>query len=456
MSSDIAVQLVNLTKIYKIYQRPIDRLKQFFNYSFFSSYFNFPKTYFTEARILNNLSFEIKQGETVAIIGRNGSGKSTLLQVICGIIEASSGDIQINGKIAALLELGAGFNPDFTGRENVYMNGALFGLSKTEIDARFDEITKFADIGSYIDQPVKTYSSGMYVRLAFAIIVHVNADILVVDEALAVGDAVFAQKCFRFLRNFKKTGTLIFVSHDTSAVINLCDRAIWLHNGDICEIGNSKVVVEKYLQYTLQESYGPETVLDTVNLIDEPLKLSANLEVNNSISIEYPGITNYENRFGIKNNLTQSHGWKTGSGEIIGATFELLNTDVTSLLQGGELVQLKITAILNSTMQRPIVGFLVRDKLGQDLFGENTLAAGAVDFGSFQIGDQIQGNFIFKLPMLLNGKYFITISLADGDLTTNIQHHWLHDAIIFDVFSNKNRWGLFGVEFEHVELKVLK
>ena len=223
-----------------------------------------------------------KRGETVGIIGRNGSGKSTLLQMICGTLNPTGGSIQTHGRIAALLELGSGFNPEFSGRENVYMNGAVLGLSREDIDQRFDAIAAFADIGEFIEQPVKTYSSGMYVRLAFAVIAHVDAEILVIDEALAVGDAVFTQKCMRFLRKFKEEGTLIFVSHDMGSVLNLCERAVWLHHGQLRQMGESKEIAEAYLQYTLQEVYGQDAKLQG---LDAAKALPGNADADANIPV---------------------------------------------------------------------------------------------------------------------------------------------------------------------------
>ncbi|MGT2491509.1 ABC transporter ATP-binding protein [Cupriavidus basilensis] len=193
------------------------------------------------------MSFDVQQGETVAIIGQNGSGKSTLLQLVCGTLFPTLGEVSVNGRIAALLELGAGFNPEFTGEENVYLSGLLYGIEEGELAKRFDSIVAFAEIGDFINQPVKTYSSGMYVRLAFVIAAHVDADVLVVDEALSVGDVRFTQKCMRFLREFQKTGTLLFVSHDVGAVTSLCSRAIWLDHGVLKMDGNAKETVEAYL-----------------------------------------------------------------------------------------------------------------------------------------------------------------------------------------------------------------
>jgi len=232
MSSDqVAIQISKLSKCYEIYDAPRDRLKQFILPVLQRKTGRSPKRYFREFWALRDVSFDVMKGETIGVIGRNGCGKSTLLQMICGTLSPTEGSIRTQGRIAALLELGSGFNPEFTGRENVYLNAAVLGLTRSEIEARFDAITAFAEIGEFIEQPVKTYSSGMMVRLAFAVIAHVDADILIVDEALAVGDAFFTQKCMRFLRQFMKTGTVLFVSHDTSAIVNLCSRAILLEHG---------------------------------------------------------------------------------------------------------------------------------------------------------------------------------------------------------------------------------
>jgi ABC-type polysaccharide/polyol phosphate transport system ATPase subunit len=249
MSSDnTVISVQSLGKRYEIYDRPGDRLKQFI-LPRASRALGLPiRQHFREFWALNDVSFEVGRGETVGIIGRNGSGKSTLLQMICGTLNPTSGSIWVQGKVAALLELGSGFNPEFTGRENVHMNAALLGLRSDQIESRFDDIVAFADIGDHIEQPVKTYSSGMLVRLAFAVIAHVDADVLVIDEALAVGDAFFTQKCMRFLRSFMQTGTVLFVSHDTASIKNLCDRAIWLDQGRVVASGTPKDVCEQYLE----------------------------------------------------------------------------------------------------------------------------------------------------------------------------------------------------------------
>lgn len=239
MLPEPAITMRHVSKCYRIYDKPSDRLKQMLLLGH--------KNYFREFWALNDVSFDIRPGETVGIIGRNGAGKSTLLQMLCGTLMPTGGDITVNGRVAALLELGSGFNPEFTGRENVYMNAGILGLTRRQVDDRFEQIVAFADIGDHLDQPVKTYSSGMYVRLAFAVVVHVDADILIVDEALAVGDMYFQAKCMAHMRELMESGvTVLFVSHDIGAVKALCARAIYLEDGEVARVGNVDEVVEAY------------------------------------------------------------------------------------------------------------------------------------------------------------------------------------------------------------------
>lgn len=446
-SNDIAIRVTNLSKRYEIYATPRDRLKQFVLPRLQGLTGQPPKQYFSEFWALKDVSFEIKKGETVGIIGRNGSGKSTLLQMICGTLNPTSGSIQTNGRIAALLELGSGFNPEFSGRENVYLNASVLGLSKEEIDARFDDIAAFADIGQFIEQPVKTYSSGMYVRLAFAVIAHVDADILVVDEALSVGDAVFTQKCMRFIRKFQEHGSLLFVSHDTASVQNLCKSGIWLKNGRVEQTGTAKNISEAYLQYTLQEIYGAESKLTSI----APAAIGNETVPDTKI----PPAIDYGTVASIRDNIDAAKGWKTGHADIVSVSLTRLSPGQEVAFEGGERVRMTVRAKAHEPMQNPILGFLVRDRLGQDLFGENTLPftnhvptpAGA--------GMTFEGVFEFRLPMLPNGQYAVMVSVADGDLYDNVQHHWLHDALIINVSSKKIRWGLVGIPFERVELKVI-
>ena len=242
MSSEIAIKVDNLSKCYQIYDAPQDRLKQMLVGKLLRN----TKPYYREFWALKDVSFEVKKGQTVGIIGRNGSGKSTLLQMICGTLNPTSGSVQTHGRIAALLELGAGFNPEFSGRENVYLNAEMLGLTIPEIDARFDDILAFADIGQFITQPVKTYSSGMFVRLAFAIAIHVDPNVLIVDEALSVGDIGFQNKCLIKIRELRSKGTtLLFVTHDIGTLQLICNHVIWLENGSVQSIGDAVAVSQE-------------------------------------------------------------------------------------------------------------------------------------------------------------------------------------------------------------------
>ena len=257
-SNDIAIRVSNLGKCYEIYDNPRDRLKQFVVPRLQRLFRQSPQQYFREFWALKDVSFEVKKGETVGIIGRNGSGKSTLLQLICGTLTPTSGTVETNGRIAALLELGSGFNPEFTGRENVYMSASIMGLTKEEIDERFDEIAAFADIGEFIEQPVKTYSSGMFVRLAFAVNIVSDPEIMIVDEVLAVGDMNFQARCMTALTRIQERGTtVLFVSHDIGTVKSLCSRGIYLEHGRIHAIGKASDVTEQYIR-TMREEMNEE------------------------------------------------------------------------------------------------------------------------------------------------------------------------------------------------------
>ena len=443
--NQIAIELTGVSKCFFVYRNPADRLKQFIFPKIGLSH----KKYFDEFWAVNNINLKVKKGETVAIIGRNGSGKSTLLQMICGTLTPTSGKISVNGKIAALLELGSGFNPEFTGRENVYLNASVYGLTNDEIDKKFSDIVNFADIGDFINQPVKTYSSGMYVRLAFAVIAHVDADILVIDEALAVGDAVFTQKCMRFIRQFQKNGTLLFVSHDMSSVQNLCKKALWINKGNTVSYGYSKDIAEEYLKYTLEQIYGQETVLHDIKNTSITESSDPRLE-----SEEEDLFIDYSANVVITDNLSEANGWQTGKAEIINVVIKNLSTK-NEIFKGGEKVSVVIDAIAHEELASPIIGFLVKDKLGQFLFGENTLPLTDAKPKSFKKGDRFRTEFEFILPMLPNGDYSLMCSVANGDLVNNIQHHHLHDALFIKVFNSKVRWGLVGVRFSNIEMDTL-
>jgi lipopolysaccharide transport system ATP-binding protein len=441
--SQTAIRVIDLAKRYHVYSKPQDRLKQMFLPRIQSKAGFAVRSYSREVSALKSASFDVYRGETVGIIGRNGSGKSTLLQLICGTLNPSGGSVSVRGKVAALLELGSGFNPEFTGRENIFLNGTVLGLTHQEISKRFDAIVAFADIGDFIEQPVKTYSSGMTLRLAFAVIAHVDADILIIDEALAVGDAVFSQKCMRFIREFQKENTVLFVSHDTGSVLNLCQRAVWLDKGEVRLVGSAKAVAEAYLLGVQRDLHAGAADFIPIN----PRKTPREVVVN-------PEVPNYGGEAKVADNIRDARGWTTGVAHLERVEFLNLSNPSASIFQGGERVRVKIYATAHQDLSDPILGFLVRDRLGQDLFGENTLPVTNIRPVFVFAGSGFCSTFDFELPMLPNGQYTVMASVASGTLTNHIQHHYLHDACILEVASSSVRWGLVGIRFESIDLKI--
>ena len=450
MSSEIAIKVENLSKCYQIYAQPHDRLKQSLYPKMQRLLGRQAGQYYREFWALKELSFEIRRGQTVGIIGRNGSGKSTLLQMICGTLNPTSGSVQTHGRVAALLELGSGFNPEFTGRENVFLNAAVLGLTHDETAARFAAIETFADIGDFIDQPVKTYSSGMMVRLAFAVIAHVDADILVVDEALAVGDAFFTQKCMRFLRNFMKNGTVLFVSHDTGAIKNFCSHAIWLDKGIVIETGAPKDVCELYLQAYYESQQGKGTKAKAVTPRREVTILPRADQRR-----EFINHSNLRNDLQIFEFRPDAASFGKGGAHITNVEFLDQQGAVLSWVVGGEQVTLRVTAHAHELLMAPIVGFLIKDRLGQPLFGDNTYLSHAGMAPECQPGDEIRAQFTFYMPILPAGDYSISAALADGTQDQHVQHHWMHDAILFKSEASSAATGLVGIPMVSITLDAL-
>jgi lipopolysaccharide transport system ATP-binding protein len=394
------IRTENVGKCYQIYEKPLDRLKQ--------SLWRGRKQFYREFWALRNISFEAKQGETLGIIGANGSGKSTLLQLICNILTPNEGKLETRGRIAALLELGAGFNPEFTGRENVFMNAAIMGLRREEIHARYDEIVRFADIGHFIDQPVKTYSSGMYVRLAFATATNVSPDILVVDEALAVGDARFRQKCMAKIKAFCQSGTVIFVSHDTAAVTELCSRVIWIESGKIKMDGLPKFVTEKYLEYMYEGDAGDKPAASAVSPIQ-------------TTQLDMKGF------FVIGDNIRQFGNLKA----VIKAVRMLSGGNNSGAVYTGQPCEISMVLEVYEDIPNPIFGYIVKDWLGRELLGDNTaLMKQAVP--KLLKGQQYLMSFeIEEWPNFYENDYSLTVAVADGTLADHKQCHYLHEAMIF-------------------------
>lgn len=443
MCSETVIDVAGVSKCFEIYARPHDRLKQYVLPAV-ERFFGFPPRatpYFREFWALRDIAFHVRAGQTLGIIGRNGSGKSTLLQILCGTLAATSGRISTRGRIAALLELGSGFNPEFTGRENVYLNASVLGLSREQIHARFDAIAAFADISDFMEQPVKTYSSGMFVRLAFAVIAHVDADILVIDEALAVGDAVFTQKCMRFLRQFRERGTLLFVSHDMGSINALCDAAIWLDHGQMRLHGSTQEVTKAYGHFCSQQMAGNGVQLNTFQAEPE-MAVTA---------VPLTPMEDKQTQIEFYDNIQHAEGWRSEHAEITRVQLQDPFGKPIAVVHGGEKITLVINGVAHRDLIDPIFGFFVKDRLGQALFGENTCAHVAQP-NPIQAGSLLRAEFIFVLPMLQNGDYSLTVALAEGDIGHHVHHHWLHDAAILRVHSPALRWGIVGVPFERVQL----
>ena len=424
----MAVSVTDLGKCFHIYEKPKHRLLQML--------YRGRKQFYKEFWALKDISFSIKRGESLGIIGLNGSGKSTLLQIICGTLHPTMGKIAIQGRIAALLELGSGFNMEFTGIENIFLYAALFGLSQKEIQSRLATIEEFADIGDFIHRPVKTYSSGMVVRLAFSVIANIDAEILVIDEALSVGDAFFQQKCMRFLREFRQKGTLIFVSHDSGAVINLCDRALWLNKGNLLMDASPKDVADAYLAnlYELQQGAsdsGFRKKLDGVS--------------NSDIGMSSSQLDNVPHSFG------------KGDAKIQNVILTDEHQNIVTKVHGGEKVCLRIAAYITNDIQQPIVGFQIKDRLGQVIFGTNTYHSYKESLMAVRKNEQISAEFTFIMPTLLRGTYSVQVAIASGTLVNHVQLHWIYDALLIEVIPVNNQSlyfdGLIYIPILKMELK---
>lgn len=427
MSSNIAIKVENLSKSYQIYEKPHDRLKQSILPRLIQLFGKGTKQYFREFSALKDVSFEVKRGETVGIIGRNGSGKSTLLQMICGTLNPTKGSIKVNGRVAALLELGAGFNPEFTGKENIFTNGALLGLSKDEIEKKFDAILAFADIGLFIDQPVKTYSSGMFVRLAFAIAANLEPDVLIIDEALAVGDMAFQAKCMARIRSLMDRGTtVLFVSHDLGSVRNICQRVLWLKGGRQISFGEPKTVVDSYIREMNEElnqsvsDMGSSAVV-LAEVVDESSNRSALADVGMP---KIPFVQGYK-KYG------------NGKAEI---------TDVLLYDHHGRIIEtidlhaeFRICAKIqcNKNITKPVFGFSFRDLKGNQVIGGLNTNFSHEMLPSFFAGEQ----YIVEIGgknHLSQGVYTLTVGLEDV-LDLNKVHQFVD--IVEDVRVFRSSFG---------------
>lgn len=444
-SNEIAIGVSNLSKRFEIYDTPRDRLKQFVLPRLQRSLGRPVRQYFDEFWALKDVSFEVKKGETVGIIGRNGGGKSTLLQIICGTLNPTGGRVRTNGRVAALLELGSGFNPEFTGRENVYLNATVLGLSREEVDARFDAIVAFADIGDFINQPVKTYSSGMYVRLAFAVIAHVDAEILIIDEALAVGDVFFQQKCMRYLRSLQnRGGTVVFVSHDTGAVVSLCDRAILLARGRAPQIGNTEEICRHYIEDVYAERDIAASSSATLPAVEQTSLPATWIE----------GAPQSENLIRITPFRPHAQSFGKGGMSILDTWFEDSAAARVAMVEGGTPVSLCIKARAQQLISYPAFGFMLKDRLGQFVFAEGSDQAFRDRLPPLAAGDTVVVRFSFKMPILIQGEYSMNVAVAEGAGHDHVQHHWINDVIALHSLKSHLVHGICGVQALSIEMQV--
>ena len=415
------IDFQGVSKSYPIYETPGQRLKELATFNRVSFHRDF--------WALRDISFSVKRGETFCVIGENGSGKSTLLQIIAGILQPSSGKAAVEGRVSALLELGSGFNPEFSGKENVYLNAAILGLTTAQIDARYAEIEAFAEIGDFINQPVKTYSSGMAVRLAFSVAIHVDPDILLVDEALAVGDIYFRQRCMRKVHELRQKGvTILFVSHAIGDVKAVGDRTMWLDNGTIRAIGETENVVSQYLAYMVEKDsrfleLGPRAQ-------EKPTAANVAPQVIESI----PKI---------------DHRYGDGRAEIVGIAVLDDNGRKLHLLEPGKPVVIRISARAKEAVMNPNIGFMMRNHLGVDFAGTNTLREGH-QLAELWPGDTVTVDFHLTLPELYPASFSFSPAIADGNLAHYKMCDWIDNALTLQMGHGEGQ--IYG--YLHIPCKV--
>lgn len=401
--SEVAISLTNVSKSYKRYARPVDRLKEVL----------LPNRSRAEVFwALQDVNLEVAQGQTLGIVGQNGSGKSTLLQIVAGTLTPTKGEVKVNGRVSALLELGSGFNPDFTGRQNVFFNGQILGLSKKEIAAKFDDIAAFADIGDFLDQPLKTYSSGMAVRLAFAVAAHIDPKVLIVDEALAVGDAKFQARCMKKIRQLQAEGvTLLLVSHDLSSIKFLCDRAILMNCGLLLEQGTPKYVINRYVALLSSEQTNKPAKIKSGNSADtENYSFDWHRHGNGNLTIENATISD-----NFDNNL---------KGKV----------------QTGSDFKITIELVAHQKIDDFIVGISLRTLTGIILYGTNTQLL-SISLPSLHENQKIQITFDLTCH-LHKGLYSLSIATHSS---TGISYDWIDDYMVLEVIGNQSCDGLIDL-----------
>ncbi|SHN26248.1 lipopolysaccharide transport system ATP-binding protein [Pseudomonas asturiensis] len=437
MSSDeIAISVRDVSKCYYTYVRPVDRLLHSL-VPRLQRRLGMPSQAYGQAFwALRNIDFEIRRGETVGIVGRNGSGKSTLLQIICGTMRPSGGSVQTQGRVAALLELGSGFNPEFTGRENVYLNASVLGLDREEVDQRFSAIAGFADIGDFIDQPVKHYSSGMVVRLAFAVQAQVDPQILIVDEALSVGDAKFQAKCFERLRQLKQNGaSILLVTHASEQVVTHCNRAILLEGGRVEMSGDPRAVVNRYMDILFGRNR--DTAQASIAVTGPPVAPSADP------GTQGPVLSFVQDAFGSRPGFNRhEYRWGDGAASLMDFHLTAQGHAFPSTIEPGAEVVLHVAIRFNRLVSHPVLGFTLKTKEGVTVYGTNSwLLDCAAGRQFFAPGSQLKACLSFR-NRLAAGDYFISLGVASREGEEIVPHDRRYDAIHFVVAATPALFGL--------------
>jgi lipopolysaccharide transport system ATP-binding protein len=419
-----AVEFQGVSKSYSIYDAPGDRLKELLTFNRVCRHKDF--------WAVHDVSFEVARGETFCVVGENGSGKSTLLQMIAGILQPTSGTVNVNGRVSALLELGAGFNPEFSGRDNVYLNGSILGLSTRQIDERYDEIARFAEIGDFINQPVKTYSSGMVVRLAFAVAINVDPEILLVDEALSVGDIYFRQRCMRKVHELRARGiTILFVSHAISDVKAIGDRVLWLDHGRVVECGEPGKVIAKFV--------AAMTDKDSTYLLEK--SSTHPVRERRAAPVRAPEVVE------TIPNIDHRHG--DGRAAVIGIAVLDEYGSRLAMLEPAARILVRISVRAKEPVALPIVGFMLRNQLGMDFSGTNTARAG-YELAPMEPGDVITVDFYVDLPELYPASFSFSPAIADGTLTEYTMCDWIDNAYALEMSKSEN--PIYG--FMHLNCRV--
>ncbi len=458
LNNEYAIQVQDVSKVYRLYEKPIDRLKE----SLSLSHKNYHRDFFA----LSGISFQVRKGETVGIIGTNGSGKSTILKIITGVLTPTDGSVRVSGVISALLELVAGFNMDYTGIEYVYMNGTMMGFSRSQMDEKLPDILEFADIGDFVYQPVKTYSSGMFVRLAFALAINVEPEILIVDEALSVGDVFFQAKCYRRMEEIRKNGTtILMVTHDMGSVIKYCDRVVLLNKGHFVAEGAPGKMVDLYKKILANQMDALEEELEEMN--DFSGGITGESQVSGAgengagtgrkqsasgkgagAAARHHGNGLMKDKLTINPNRTE---YGNGRAEIYDLGLFDGQGNLTNLLLKGEEFTIKEKIRFHEDIQAPIFTYTIKDKKGADLTGTNTMFEGA-DIKPVKRGDEYEVSFRQKMT-LQGGEYLLSMSCTGFEQGEHTVYHRLYDVANITVISNKNTVGVYDMESQ-VEAKL--